>query len=327
MTIRHLKIFAKVCLTGSITQAGEALGMAQPAVSSAIKELENYYQVRLFDRMNRRLYLTPAGQFLSEHANSILTQLAEIKDMIQDTEQSVPIRIGSNSTFGSCYLPGLLQRFFALHPSIGVYTRIENSSRMEEALLRNELDFAIVDNLSASRYFHQQMLLTDQMLPVCSPSFFYLPAITRKADFFMDRSISLQTLASLPLLLRETGSGSRSIADKIFRMLSQKPFIVCESSSTQVLIELCLQGQGVMLLTCAQAAPYLKEKKLIRLHVKDFDLSRSYYLIYHKSKYLTKSMASFLKEIDRLLEPPSPKAMADRSKEDFSSAPSDSGFS
>ena len=315
MTIRHLQIFTEVCKTESITKAGEALGMAQPAVSNAIKELEAFYQVRLFDRMNRRLYLTDAGLFLEEHANAILTQLEEVRDMIGDMEKTARIRIGSNSTFGSCYLPGLLQRFRAHHPTVSIYTRIENSSAMERVLLHNELDFAIVDDLSSSQYFYKQLLFTDKMLLVCSPGFPFLPAITQTPEFLSNRAVTLETISTLPLLLREQGSGSRSLIEKAFRMLGKKPVIVSESSSTQALIQLCLQGQGLMLLTESQADSYVKKQRLIQLPLENFDLCRPYYLVYHKSKYLTSSMRAFLEQIKTLLPDPSCAAPLDN---DFS---------
>ena len=62
MTLRHLKIFTEVCRMGSITKAAENLNMAQPAISNAIRELESFYQVKLFERMNRRIYITDVGE-------------------------------------------------------------------------------------------------------------------------------------------------------------------------------------------------------------------------------------------------------------------------
>ena len=324
MTIRHLKIFTEVCRTESVTRAAEALQMAQPAVSSVIRELEDHYQVKLFERMNRRLYITEAGQFLAEQANAILAQLDEIEDMIGDVERTSRIRLGSNSSFGASYLPELLEAFGTRHPEISLYTRIENSSRMEDALLHNELDLAVVDNLSDSHYFHSRLLLTDEMTLVCSPDFPYLSSITSEPDFFKSRSISAETLASLPLLLRESGSGSRSIIDKIFRMLGPEPRIISESTNTQALIQLCLRDAGVMMLTWPQAEPYLEEQRLLHFGLKDFDLSRPYYLICHKSKYLTKGMNTFLRELPDLLS--SVTGRTDPAAGSFS-APSDNGFS
>ena len=96
MTLKHLRIFAEVCRMESITEAAKNLNMAQPAVSNAIRELEAFYQVKLFERMNRRLYITNAGEYLRGYADSILTQFEESRDILQDIAASTRIRIGSN---------------------------------------------------------------------------------------------------------------------------------------------------------------------------------------------------------------------------------------
>ena len=79
MTLRHFHIFSTVCKKESITKAAEELNMAQPAVSFAIRELESYYGTKLFERMNRRLYITDAGKQLLVYADSVLAQCKEAK--------------------------------------------------------------------------------------------------------------------------------------------------------------------------------------------------------------------------------------------------------
>src|SRR5699024_128386 len=108
MTLRHLKIFVEVYRTGSITKAAERLHLSQPAVSNAIKDLESYYGVMLFERMTRKIYITKAGLMLWQYANSILSQLEEVREMIKDEESTSGIRIGSNVAFGALYLPAVL---------------------------------------------------------------------------------------------------------------------------------------------------------------------------------------------------------------------------
>ena len=108
MTLKHLRIFAEVCRMESITEAAKNLNMAQPAVSNAIRELEAFYQVKLFERMNRRLYITNAGEYLRGYADSILTQFEESRDILQDIAASTRIRIGSNVSFGANYLPKII---------------------------------------------------------------------------------------------------------------------------------------------------------------------------------------------------------------------------
>ena len=77
MTLRHLHIFRTVCHTGSITEAAARINMTQPAVSLAIKELESFYQTRLFERRNRKIYLTDSGKTLLPYAETILHQFEE----------------------------------------------------------------------------------------------------------------------------------------------------------------------------------------------------------------------------------------------------------
>lgn len=176
MTLKHLRIFAEVCRMESITEAAKNLNMAQPAVSNAIRELEAFYQVKLFERMNRRLYITNAGEYLRGYADSILTQFEESRDILQDIAASTRIRIGSNVSFGANYLPKIISDFQSIHPEIPLFTMIQNSSHIEDCLLHNELDFAIVDNLSSHAGIRQTLIKEESMVALCSLIFlFFLP--------------------------------------------------------------------------------------------------------------------------------------------------------
>lgn len=307
MTIRHLRIFTEVCRMESITLAGENLNMAQPAVSSAIKELESYYGVRLFERMNRKIYITSAGECLFNYANSILNQFDEAKDVIGDIAAATRIRIGSNISFGTSYLPDLLSTFRKAHPEVPIYTMIQNSSKIEEALLHNELDLAIVDNLATSPIFNSKLMMKDQMTAVCTPDFPYLSMLQESMEKAYKRKgstsssnqfeVSLSTLSKVPLLLRESGSGLRDTIERAFQQAELRPVIAVESISTQALIEFCLKGQGILILPSAFAKRYITAHQLLEFKITDADFSRNYYLIYHKSKFLTKSMKYFLEQL------------------------------
>ncbi len=228
MTLKHLRIFAEVCRMESITEAAKNLNMAQPAVSNAIRELEAFYQVKLFERMNRRLYITNAGEYLRGYADSILTQFEESRDILQDIAASTRIRIGSNVSFGANYLPKIISDFQSIHPEIPLFTMIQNSSHIEDCLLHNELDFAIVDNLSSHAGIRQTLIKEESMVALCSPNFSFLPAFSStflhshhthdKSDSFRQLSpeLSIQDFEKIPLLVREPGSGCRDMLDKRF---------------------------------------------------------------------------------------------------------------
>ncbi|MCD8327017.1 MAG: LysR family transcriptional regulator [Lachnospiraceae bacterium] len=282
MTLKHLNIFSEVCRAGSITKAAEKLNMAQPAVSNAIRELETYYGVRLFDRMNRRIYITQAGQTLFNYANSILLQFEESKTALQGSDAAALIRVGSNIAFGTTHLPPVIAAFRALHPEIPMKSTILSSGQIMDDLLHNQLDFAIADDTADMEEVYRIPLASDQMVALCSPDFAFLPGF------------SVKDLSAVPLLLREPGSGSREFLDRLFHREKIQPAIAAESSSTQALIELALRGQGVVFLLSDAARAYVEAGSLILLPMEDADLTRRYSLFYHRQKYLTDSMQNFL---------------------------------
>ena len=98
MTLRHLTIFRAVCQTESITLAAEHLNMTQPAVSLAVRELEDFYGVQLFERMNRRIYITEAGRTLLQYADKILSQYAESVQVLQEARHRGSCRFGVHVT-------------------------------------------------------------------------------------------------------------------------------------------------------------------------------------------------------------------------------------
>ncbi len=304
MTLRHLNIFSEVCHHLSITKAADSLNMSQPAVSSAIRELESYYQTRLFERMNRRLYLTESGKYLLHHADAVLAELDETKEHLLDAASAAQIRVGSNVSFGQSYLADIITSFRQKYPDIPVFVTIQNSGCVEELLLRNQLDFAIADDLSDSDSFHRRLLLSEDVVAACSPDCAFLPEMADpSASGYSELSsrtplLTPKSLSRIPLLLREKGSGSRTVTDQLLRAYSINATIAAESISTQILIEFALRGHGLLLLPRAVLAPYFAAGALMPVAIDGVSLSRSYYLVYHRSKFLTQSMRRFLAHLD-----------------------------
>ena len=116
MTLRHMKIFVAVYQQKSITLASNSLHLAQPSVSLAIKELEEYYHIRLFDRLSRRIYPTENGHRFYEYALHIVSLFSEMENKIPAWDANAPLHIGSSSTLGTCLLPSLVKTYQEQHP-------------------------------------------------------------------------------------------------------------------------------------------------------------------------------------------------------------------
>ena len=145
MTIRHIKIFAALYACGcNTTKAAESLHMTQPAVSLAIREMEQYYGTPLFDRIGRRLLLTQAGEQFLRYAHSITGLFDDMEKELRNWDSAGVLRVGASITIGAQFLPSYIQAFSAAHPAVTVKAQVKPSEGLESDLLANRLDLALL---------------------------------------------------------------------------------------------------------------------------------------------------------------------------------------
>ena len=113
MTLRNLRIFLAVADCGSMSEAAKKMHIAQPSVSGTISEIEEQYQVRLFERLGRRLYITPTGEQLCEYARHILSAFDSMEQRLRNADDTDMLRIGATVTVGTCILGDVLKRYIA----------------------------------------------------------------------------------------------------------------------------------------------------------------------------------------------------------------------
>ena len=239
MTRKHFTIFVEVCRFLNFSQAAEALNTTQPAVSLAVKELESHYGVALFERMNRRVYLTPAGEALLATAQDVLRGFQEAEETLGQG-RPLALRVGANVSFGEAGLAQVLGRFRQEHPQVRLRVLVANSDKIQSLLAENQLDVGIVDGLGVSERLRAQPLYQEDLVLAAAPGRFPAPA-------------TVEELAALPLLLREPGSGLRSSVDRVFSQQGLAPQPLLESTSTAALAQAAKAGLGVAILPEALA--------------------------------------------------------------------------
>lgn len=288
MNIRHLEIFRAVCRNKSITKASQELYMTQPAISIAIKELEEFYETKLFDRMSRKIYLTKSGEKLLAYTNTILNQLDLSISDIRDQNNLVTCRIGVNVTIGEAYLSNIIHHLTKKLPDLQLQTSIENVQTIEEKFLNNEYDFLITDSPRFDVNFSLEKLYGEPMLLVCG------------IDYHMPQTITIKDLAQMDLLLREKGSGCRRVIDAIFE--KNECFIEpkIESISHLSLLELTKNNLGIAIMPKSLVIKEIEEGHLKCLDLLDSSFTREYYLVYHPNKYLTPIILECMNEIRKL---------------------------
>ncbi|NCA99472.1 MAG: LysR family transcriptional regulator [Clostridia bacterium] len=285
MTLRHLQIFLAVADASNMTRASEKLFIAQPTVSQAIAELEKHYGVKLFDRLSRRLYLTGAGKVMLGYARHVINLIGEMDQAIEVETATGCLRIGATLTIGTCLLPSYLAAFGQRHPQASVAASIRNTRDIEQLVIRNELDLALVEGSISNPEIMVQPYMVDRLVLVCG---------TNHPLYNIAGPIPLQALEDQSFIVREQGSGTRELFEHTMA-LQQVPWkIAWEAINSDAMVQAALNGLGIAVLSGRLIETPLRSGQLRTIQVQDLDLVRSFCLAYHKNKYLTPTMQALI---------------------------------
>ncbi len=284
MTLRHINIFVVVCTENSITKAANKLHIAQPAVSVAIKELEEYYGAALFDRISKRLYLTETGKRLLEYATHIVALFDDMEKSIRQWERSGKLRIGASITIGTHLMPRYVNDFCKDYPEANIDVFIGSSDIIEKKILQNDLDFALIEGSIHSDSLFCENFMKDRLAVICSPD----------DPLCKTEKVTIEHLLSRPLLLREPGSGTRELFDHVLASLEYTCTPSWESTSTEALINAAGRGLGVSVIPYMLVQNELRAGAVVELQVENLNLNRGFNVIYHKNKHLTNLAKKFI---------------------------------
>lgn len=285
MTLRHMKIFLSICDNGvNTTKAAAALHMTQPAVSLAVKELEQYYGVVLFDRIGRRLKISEVGQRFREYAIHICDMFDDLEKGMRDWDSFGVLRVGSSITIGSQFLPNYVKAFYYRYPGTQVRTIVAPSEILEQKLLSNELDFALVEGIPHHPSLLSEPYMEDHLTVIAPADGKFLPWQT----------ISIEEFKKQNFLLREPGSGTRDLFDQVTEHAGFSVTPVWEAVSTTALVNAVINGLGIAVLPHRMVTGPLEYGLVTALQVEGLNFTRHFHIIYHKEKYLTTSAHAFL---------------------------------
>lgn len=320
MTIRHMRIFLAVTENGNnLTRTANQLYMAQPAVTVAIQELEQYYGVNLFDRLGKRLYLTEAGKQFREYVVRILGLFDDMEEGMKSWGSRGVLRVGSSITIGSQFMPGYVEEYAKTHPNIDTQVLIGPSDRIEKKILNNELDIALVespvheDHLIAEKYMEDYLVIIapgNSKERDLQDSFREdqrgvqrqeAPAKRQeRPDEISDelpkkiQEMTVEEFASQRLLLREPGSGTRESIEKVLEPFSIQLKTSWEATSTTALVNAVISGLGISIVPRRMVEAPLKSGQIREIHVRGVEFQRYFYMVYHRDKLLTAPIRDFM---------------------------------
>ncbi|WP_394968346.1 LysR family transcriptional regulator [Candidatus Allofournierella merdipullorum] len=285
MTIRHINIFLAVCEAGqNTTKAAEQLHMSQPAVSLAIRELEEYYGVALFDRIGRRLCITEAGKRFWEYASHISTMFDDMEKTLRDWEHLGVLQVGASITVGSRFLPGYVKTFLSQHPGLEIRAQIASTEVLTGKLMANELDFALVEGVPRHPSLVSEDYMEDHLAVICPAG----------GPFQQGETITVEQFRAQRFLLREKGSGTREEFDRVTEQAGFSVSPAWEAMSTTALVNAVIEGLGVSVLPQRLIVGAVERGLVVSVNVEGLDFRRQFRIIYHKDKFLPAVAREFL---------------------------------
>ncbi|MGB8453488.1 MAG: LysR family transcriptional regulator [Anaerocolumna sp.] len=279
-----MKIFVSVCQEKSVSLAAKKLYISQPAVSNAIKELEEHYGTPLFDRISKKLYLTEAGKKILSYALHINSLFEELETTIKNSSAMGKLKIGSSITIGTHHMPGYIKVFSQRFPNVQTYVTIDSSDVIEKSVLDNKLDFALIEGAVHSDNIISKDFIEDELIIICDID---NPLLQKKI-------VSVYDLTTQNFLMRERNSGTRELAESVLLLhnIPLKP--IWESSSTAAIIHGVSKGIGISILPLQLVQDYIDRNQINKLEVDGLKFKRQYHIIYHKNKYLTQASLDFI---------------------------------
>lgn len=281
MTLRNLRIFLAVADCGSMSEAAKKMNIAQPSVSGTIGEIEEQYGVRLFERLGRRLYITPTGTQLREYARHILSMYDAMEQRLKNADETDMLRVGATVTVGTCILGGVLQQYISETKNQPPQVVVDNTRVIEQHLLKSRLDVAVVEGKITSPDLVTQFMMYDPMVLVCASD---------RNPFGSKKSVRLADLRDIPFILREKGSGTREVFESVMPHINIQ--WVCNNS--EAILRGVEMGFGMTVISRRLASERLRSGALTELRVADAELNRQFHIVWHKNKYLSESMKQFI---------------------------------
>ena len=288
MADRRLQVFHTVARLLSFTKAAETLHMTQPAVTFQIRQLEEHFNTRLFDRTHNRISLTVAGQRVYDYAEKIIALYGEMDSRVRELTGDVSgiLIIGASTTIAEYVLPGLLGEFQSRYKDVNVRLSVSNSLGVVHMVENNTVDVGIVESPVTNKNLAVEVCWHDELMFICQPSH----AMAKKTG------ITPQEIVTLPFLCREEGSGTREVINEYLEdnKVSAHDLNLCmEFGSPEAIKSAVEAGLGVSIVSRATVGKELKLKTLVAIPLNPV-LERPFSFVHQRQKFRLRAVEEFM---------------------------------
>ncbi|MCT7574434.1 LysR substrate-binding domain-containing protein [Aliarcobacter butzleri] len=271
MTLKELNFFYKLCENPQVTQVASELNISQSAISLAIKSLENSLNEQLFDRIGKKLILNEKGKYFKEKTLPSYLALMDASTIFQENKLAGNIKIAASKTISNYIMPNIYYDFLSKYKDVKLDILTINSSNIIDKILKSELDIGLIEVDTQNSSLIKEKLADDELIVVSSdekyPQIAFIDAIKKR------------------WILREIGSGTREIFINKIGEIAKELDIFMQLQDFEEIKTIVLNNKNtVTSLSKVIVQKELDEKKLFQIKLKNLELKREFYLVYHKEK-------------------------------------------
>ncbi len=288
MADRRLQVFYTVAKQLSFTKAAEQLFMTQPAVTFQVKQLEEHFNTRLFERNHGRIALTAAGELVLGYAERILTLSEEMDTRVSELTGAVSgaLLLGASTTIAEYMLPQILGEFKAAHPEVQAHMMVANSETIVNRVADHSIDIGLIESPSYLPSLQNEVCCDDELVVICAPGH----ALAQR------KTLRAQDLASVAWVRREPGSGTREFTDNYIRECGLAPDdldVVMELGSPEAMKGAVATGSAVAVVSRATITKELQLGTLVAIALAP-RLIRTLSLVHPKEKFRSRLITTFV---------------------------------
>ncbi len=286
MADRRLQVFHTVARLLSFTKAAETLHMTQPAVTFQVRQLEEYFNTRLFDRTHNRISLTEAGERVYEYADRIFDLYADMENSVREMTGEIrgALTIGASTTIAEYMLPALLGDFGTRFPEVTIHLRVSNSEGIVSMVENNTIDLGVVEAPVANKNLVVEVCRQDQLVAIVPPNH----------NLAERESVGIDELLEYPFICREEGSGTREVINEYLNQhCSTALNISMELGSPEAVKGAVEAGMGVSVVSRATIQKELKLDTLRAINLVP-KLGRPFSFVHQKQKFRLRAMEELL---------------------------------
>ena len=283
-TLKQLQVFLAVASHENVSLAADQLAMSQSAASTALKELEHRFGLRLFDRIGKRLQLNEQGIALRSKAAALIAGAFELENSLIGASDIGELKVGATLTIGNYLAIGIMAAFMKEHPDAKVNLNVENTASIAAKVRNFELDIGLIEGELQEADLDVSYWREDELALFCAPTH----------PLASHRELQDEDLLSADWIIREQGSGTRQAFDRAMTGILSNLKLRLELQHTEGIKRAVEAGLGIGCLSKITLEEAFKRGSLVPLACPHRNWTRQFYFILRPQKFLSHGVRSWM---------------------------------